>query len=307
MSTKYKKANSDKERSIGTKLIDSLITICFIPITKESDGSCSFSFLSWKFFLFCILYVPLPMMIIIIAAIPLHENYYQMLLNLLSMNNLIDSYVILTYMVLVLLGCTGVIIIINTKFPKFNCITPLYVNFLMPLNIRCSIVSYVLFNVGFFTFTLGMVLGNIPVEVPFIEKVAMILVQNLGLGLAFAYWFYATIIVSAWLTQFIVTCEAAAHELLTVDDTMKKIKKVLTIYKYLEKNLGHYFAFSFTMFQINWIMIIYSGITSYFANYDFLYLGLFGTGSIITSIGGKKSEIFSPNLYLASASKRSSN
>ena len=105
------------------------------------------------------------------------------------------------------------------------------------------------------------------------------------------HWFSSSFIVSIWLTKFIANCKFAATK---PQNMPVKIQKILQIYQNLEQTLGPYFAACFTIFQLNWIIVLYIGFTAYFSNYETLHTTLVGLGAIITALGGRncKSAIF---------------
>ena len=152
-----------------------------------------------------------------------------------------------------------------------------------PMNKNDFIVAYILFSSGIFILVTGFSLGNISSNVTLSSIFATLLILYLAMSVGLIHWFSSSFIVSIWLTKFIANCKFAATE---PQNMAVKIQKILQIYRNLEQTLGPYFASCFTIFQLNWIIVLYIGFTAYFSNYETLHTTLVGLGAIITALGG---------------------
>ena len=72
-----------------------------------------------------------------------------------------------------------------------------------------------------------------------------------------------------------------------IEELVEKVQDILSIYSNLEQTFGLYFVYCFTIFQLNWIIVLYLGVTPYFAKYETQFTLLFGAGSLTTALGGK--------------------
>ena len=153
----------------------------------------------------------------------------------------------------------------------------------LPKNKNCFLVSCILFSLGIFILTTGFSLGNISSNVTLSSIFATLLIPYLAMCVGLIHWFSSSFIVSIWLTKFIAKCKFAATE---PPNLAEKIQKILQIYRNLEQTLGLYFAFCFTIFQLNWIIVLYVGFTAYFSDYETVHTSLVGLGAIITALGG---------------------
>ena len=60
----------------------------------------------------------------------------------------------------------------------------------------------------------------------------------------------------------------------------------MSFYHDLDHHLGVYFAFCFTLFQINWIIVMYMGFISPFSEYDLKFTSVYAAGGLIVAIAG---------------------
>lgn len=155
-----------------------------------------------------------------------------------------------------------------------------------PKNKNSSLVAFILLIVGIFILVTGFSLGNVSLNVTLSSIFATLLILYLAMSVGLIHWFSSSFIVSIWLTKFIANCKFAATE---PQNMAVKIQKILQIYQNLEQTLGPYFASCFTIFQLNWIIVLYIGFTAYFSDYETLHKTLVGLGAIITAVGGRKS------------------
>ena len=153
-----------------------------------------------------------------------------------------------------------------------------------PINKNSFLVAFILFSLGIFILVTGFSLGNTSSNVTLSSIFATLLILYLAMSVGLIHWFSSSFIVSIWLTKFIANCKFAATK---PQNMAVKIQKILQIYQNLEQTLGPYFASCFTIFQLNWIIVLYIGFTAYFSNYETLHTTLVGLGAIITALGGR--------------------
>ena len=133
----------------------------------------------------------------------------------------------------------------------------------------------------------GVCLGNIAF-VNTISILAIMIIPSFCFCISLTYWITSSSLISIWLTKFIIKCKGAVIE--SKNDTSKlvsKVKNILLIYANLDQTLGAYFVFCFTIFLLNWIIVLYLGVTGYFSKYEVQFSLTFGAGSLITATGGE--------------------
>ena len=165
-----------------------------------------------------------------------------------------------------------------------------------PDNNKTSLLSYILFSLGVFAMYAGVAFGNISRIAPG-SIFATLIIPFLAFCTSVIHWFINSTLISIWLTKFIVQCKGAA--ILAKNNTkdlLEKAQDILFIYKNLDKTFGLYFVFCFTIFQLNWIIVLYLGVTAYFAKYEAQFTLLFGAGSLTTALGGEY-DLFDLTIY----------
>ena len=156
-----------------------------------------------------------------------------------------------------------------------------------PDNNKTSLLSYFLFSLGVFAMYAGVAFGNISRIAPG-SIFATLIIPFLAFCTSVIHWFINSTLISIWLTKFIMQCKGAA--ILAKNNTkdlLEKAQDILFIYKNLDKTFGFYFVFCFTIFQLNWIIVLYLGVTAYFAKYEAQFTLLFGAGALTTAFGGE--------------------
>ena len=101
------------------------------------------------------------------------------------------------------------------------------------------------------------------------------------------HWFYGTFLVS-WMNTKLVSITKSVTMEMEPGAMVTSVGNILVIYKELGSQLGLYLGLSISLFQINWIIVAYFGITSYFTdlNYSFAMRTVFGSGCLFTTLGG---------------------
>ena len=198
-------------------------------------------------------------------------------------NNSLDVAVTLFFVSALLLTSPLISCLLASMFNTVSQDLIIHRDLPRPLNKNNFLVAYILFSLGIFILDTGFALGNIYLNVTISSIFATLLILYLAMSVGLIHWFSSSFIVSIWLTKFIANCKFAATE---PQNMAVKIQKILQIYRNLEQTLGPYFASCFTIFQLNWIIVLYIGFTAYFSNYETLHTTLVGLGAIITALGG---------------------
>lgn len=156
-----------------------------------------------------------------------------------------------------------------------------------PDNNKTSLLSYFLFSLGVFAMYAGVAFGNI-LEVAPGSILATLIIPFLAFCTSVIHWFINSTLISIWLTKFIFQCKVSAILAKNnTQDLLEKAQDILFMYKNLDKTFGFYFVFCFTIFQLNWITVLYLGVTAYFAKYEAQFTLLFGAGALTTALGGE--------------------
>ena len=132
----------------------------------------------------------------------------------------------------------------------------------------------------------GLFLGNVE-EFYFSNIIAAIVIPSISEFVALFHWFFASFVVSIWITKFIDKCTNVKDK----SNPMLEIRSILDIYQQLDEHLGLYTAICFGIIQINWIIITYLGLITYFNHYPPISTATFGLGAIIASLSGYSSFI----------------
>ena len=184
-----------------------------------------------------------------------------------------------------MLGCPTVSLVVAPMYNKirnFNIIG----DFLSPLNMKSSLISYILFSLGFLFMIAGVSLGNVS-EVTIESIFATLVLPFLAMSTSLIHWFSNSAVISIWLTKFITKCNDI-HVSNNLLEMIGRAREVLLIYRNLEQTLEFFFAYCFTIFQLSWIIVLYLGVSAYFnANYSVQYPAIYGVGSLITALGGE--------------------
>ena len=198
-------------------------------------------------------------------------------------NHLIDNVVIFFFASAVIFAAPFVSLVTAPMYNRVSKDLIIHQNLLPPLNKISLVISYILFCVGILLLITGFSLENIAANVTFSSIFATLLIPFFAMSLSLTHWFSNSFIVSIWLTKFIAKCKFIASEL---NNTVGKVQEILLIYQRLDQTLGFYFAFCFSLFQLNWIVILYCGVTAYFSGYETGYTILFSSGAILIALGG---------------------
>ena len=214
-------------------------------------------------------------------------------------NNLIDNCAVFFFFIASWIGCPTVTLLVA---PMFNKLTNLNIHedLICPANNKESLLSYCFFCLGVFFMYAGVSFGNISKVSP--ESIfATLLIPFLAFSISLIHWFTSSSLISIWLTKFIAKCKEAL--IVSSNDTnnlLGKIKNILSIYTSLDQTFGLYFVYCFTIFQLNWIIVLYLGISAYFSKYEAQFTILFGAGSLTTALAGKHDSSISINLAFSS-------
>ena len=160
-----------------------------------------------------------------------------------------------------------------------------------PDNNKESLISYIFFNLGVFAMYAGVSFGNVS-KFTVGSIAATLFIPFLSFCSTVIHWFISSNLISIWLTKFIAKCkEAAIVSKNNTKELIEKVHDILSIYSNLEQTFGLYFVYCFTIFQLNWIIVLYLGVTAYFAKYEAHFTFLFGAGSLTTALGGEHGSI----------------
>ena len=213
-------------------------------------------------------------------------------------NNLIDNCAVFFFFIASWIGCPTVTLLVA---PMFNKLTNLNIHedLICPANNKESLLSYCFFCLGVFFMYAGVSFGNISKVTP--ESIFATLLPFLAFSTSLIHWFTSSSLISIWLTKFIAKCKEAL--IVSSNDTnnpLCKVKNILSFYTNLDQTFGLYFVYCFTIFQLNWIIVLYLGISAYFSKYEAQFTLLFGAGSLTIALAGKHDSSISINLTLSS-------
>ena len=156
-----------------------------------------------------------------------------------------------------------------------------------PDNNKESLISYIFFSLGALAMYAGVSFGNLS-KFTLGSIIATVLIPFLSFCSTVIHWFISSNLISIWLTKFIAKCkETTIVSKNITTELLEKVQEILSIYSNLEQTFGLYFVYCFTIFQLNWIIVLYLGVTAYFAKYEAHFTLLFGAGSLTTALGGE--------------------
>ena len=95
-------------------------------------------------------------------------------------------------------------------------------------------------------------------------------------------WYFSSFVISAWISKLSRECRKASLETI-----LERVDDILQDYKNLDRILGPYVALFFTLFQVNWIIVIYTGLIAFFTDYSLECQICMGIGGLVTAGGGK--------------------
>ena len=272
--------SDEKEENLLTTVMNFLLAICFIP-AKKSDTGFTFSYFSCRFLVFAILHYFLPVYIFIMSVLPCIQCWEEFMLTALERNNIIDFIVVCVFLGSILTVCPMTSVLVAPMYSKFYYLES-HLGMVWPINKRSFLVSFIFFILGIFMVMAGFSFGNHVQTTSFKGIFATLILPSIACFIGLIHWFYSSFLVSSWLSKFIIKCKIVTNP----EDTVVRFRNLLSFYHDLDHHLGLYFAFCFTLFQINWIIVMYMGFISPFSEYDLKFTSVYAAGGLIVAVAG---------------------
>ena len=269
-----------KEENLLTTVMNILLAICFIP-AKKSDTGFTFSYFSCRFLVFAVLHYFLPVYIFIMSVLPCIQCWEEFMLTALERNNIIDFIVVCVFLGSILTVCPMTSVLVAPMYSKFYYLES-HLGMVWPINKRSFLVSFIFFILGIFMVMAGFSFGNHVQTTSFKGIFATLILPSIACFIGLIHWFYSSFLVSSWLSKFIIKCKIVTNP----EDTVVRFRNLLSFYHDLDHHLGLYFAFCFTLFQINWIIVMYMGFISPFSEYDLKFTSVYAAGGLIVAVAG---------------------
>ena len=270
------KRSSGEEENFMTQMLYFLIRICVIPIQKNEDGEIRFSLLSKKFLVFLIIYFPLTSYVLMVDLFYFHGHFQEFIESFCQKNNIIDSVVSIYFIASILLSCPFSTMFIAVMASNFNCIKLFY-----PTNGHSLIISFFLFMVGILLMLIASSFGNFD-NLSLSRIVAVVLIPYFAASYNILLWYFSSFVISAWISKLSKECRKANVEII-----FERVDDILQDYKNLDRILGPFVAVFFTLFQVNWIIVIYTGVIAFFTDYSLECQICMGIGGLVTAVGCK--------------------
>ena len=259
-----------------TQMFYFFIKICVIPIQKNEDGKIRFSLWSKKFLVFLVIFCPLTSYILMVDLYYFHGYFLEFIESFSQKNNIIDSVVSIYFIASILLSCPFSTMFIAAMASNFNCIKLIY-----PTNGHSLIISSLFFMVGMLLMLIASSLGNFD-NLSLDRIVAVVLIPYFALSYNILLWYFSSFVISAWISKLSKECRKANAETI-----LERVDDILQSYKNLDRILGPFVAVFFTLFQVNWIIVIYTGFIAFFTDYSLECQICMGIGGLVTAGGCK--------------------
>ena len=275
MDAETKSVIKEKENFM-TQMFYFFIKICVIPIQKNEDGKIRFSLWSKKFLVFLVIFCPLTSYILMVDLYYFHGYFLEFIESFSQKNNIIDSVVSIYFIASILLSCPFSTMFIAAMASNFNCIKLIY-----PTNGHSLIISSLFFMVGMLLMLIASSLGNFD-NLSLDRIVAVVLIPYFAMSYNILLWYFSSFVISAWISKLSKECRKANAETI-----LERVDDILQSYKNLDRILGPFVAVFFTLFQVNWIIVIYTGFIAFFTDYSLECQICMGIGGLVTAGGCK--------------------